>query len=116
MGLDIEYYLAINAQRYVVTQELLDWYKDAHRGREKWGIEVKYTKQGIHPHGSNLFCDTCDENMEIDEEVYIFFVGRSQLFYHVGCFENESESKQRNILYQDRARRKKFKDRGKIWI
>lgn len=100
-------YLAKEAYRGIINEKFISWYKKEHRGREKWGTR-KYSAMGTHPHGSNPFCNLCNEKFLIGDETYRFYVGGHQLFYHVNCFDNAREKMQLSVIYQDRAARKRL--------
>lgn len=112
MSLDIRQYLAEEAETGTMTQEYIDWYKKEHKGREKWG-KVSYSKTGSHPFGSSPFCKLCWKKFEIGDFVYKFYVGGHEICYHINCFDDAQESMQRNIIYQDRAARRRFSQRLK---
>lgn len=103
----IRNYLAQEAHRGIINQKFIDWYRNEHKGREKWGTR-KYSVMGSHPHGSNPYCNLCNEKFLIDDEAYRFYVGGHQLFYHINCFDNAREKMQLSIIYQDRAARKRL--------
>jgi len=107
--LNIREYLSNQAERIHITQQLIDEYQEAHEGRKKWGRPgLQYSKRGIHPHENYPYCKICDGEYQVDEEVYKFYVGRGYIiYYHIDCFNNTKESRQRAILYQDRAARKR---------
>ena len=65
----------------------------------------------MYRHGSNPFCKICDTDFVVGDEVYEFMLSRNigGIFYHVDCFPQMRESGQRNIIYQDRAYRRKLK-------
>ena len=106
--LDIKRYLAEEAHWGIIDQAFIDWYKNKHKGREKWGSRRYSAIGGYHPHGSNPFCNLCNEKFLIGDEAYRFYVGGHQLFYHLDCFDNAREKMQLSIIYQDRAARKRL--------
>jgi len=105
--LDIDQYLAEEARRFILDQETIDAYKEAHKTRDvrKHG---RYTRHTDYSHGSNPWCKICGEDLVVGDDVFHFYV-RGSIMYHVECFKNVRESKQRNIIYQDRANRRRDK-------
>ncbi len=106
--LDIDQYLAEEARRFILDQETIDEYKEIHKTRDtpKRG---RYTRYTDYSHGSNPWCKICGEDLVVGDDVFHFYVGGS-IMYHVECFKNVRESKQRNIIYQDRAKRRSEKN------
>lgn len=102
---NIHEYLANDAERIHITQQHIDEYREAHEGRKKWGRSRHgYSMVGIHPHENNPYCKVCDEEYQVGDEVYKFYVGRGYLiYYHIDCFNSANSNRQRSILYQDRA-------------
>lgn len=112
--LDIDLYLAKEAHRGIIIQEFIDWYKERHktRGASRYTRRIYFTE---HRHGSNPFCNICDQVLAIGDDCYLFYVGGGgrggQLPYHVSCFKDARESKQKNIIYQDRAWHKRIRNK-----
>lgn len=99
--LDIDKYLAEEARRFILDQQTINEYKEVHKTRDR-----AKSYFGVHRHGSNPICKICDEFLVVGDDVFHFYVSGS-IMYHVTCFIDERESTQRNIIYQDRAWRKK---------
>jgi len=48
-------------------------------------------------------------DLAVGDDVFMFMVGGGAgMMYHIDCFKGVRESKKRNIIYQDRAFRKKY--------
>jgi len=103
----IRNYLAEEAHKGIISQELIDDYREAHKDRLRWG-RGKLSIRDIHPHGNNPFCNICNIKIQPGDYVYYFHV-RAILIYHVDCFDDDTgEKKQLSICYQDRAYRKRL--------
>lgn len=105
--LDIDLYLEEKANRAIVGEKFITWFKEKHKTRDipKHG---RYTRHTDYTHGSHPYCKICNEDLEIGDEIFLFYIYRWQVPYHVSCFLDARESKQRNIIYQDRSMRKKL--------
>ena len=99
--LDIDKYLAEEARRLIVTQEVIDQYKEMRKTRDT-PRAGRYTRWTDYSHGSNPWCKICGEDLVVGDDVFLFYVSGT-IMYHVEHFKNERESKQKNIIYQDRA-------------
>ena len=106
-------YLANNAERGALSKETIELYRITHAGRENWSRPgLQYSKRGVHPHGSNPFCNICEEEYSAGEEVFCFYVRSQRIFYHIDCFDSAGKRKKLSIIYQDRAYRKKYLAEG----
>ena len=92
---EIKKYLKDRAQKIVVDQDFIQWFKLQHSGRKRYP----------HRHGDNPFCGICDKELKPEEEVYLFYVGgglrRNLRPYHVECIRDTLRTKA--IVEQDRA-------------
>lgn len=106
----IKHYLSEEANRGTVGHEFIDRYKEKHksRGTPRYTRRIYLTE---HRHGSDPFCNVCDQVLIVGDDIFLFYIGGGwggQIPYHVSCFRDAKESKQLNIIYQDRAVRRKL--------
>jgi hypothetical protein len=106
---EIVEYLRNRAERRIMTLDWNQWYNNLHSEREREGLDERgMVVSPPHRHGSDPFCEICDEKIRISEEFYIFFVGgrtaRTVTPYHVKCVDRNSDTPGvRTIVQQDKA-------------
>ena len=92
-------YLEKEAYQFIINEKYIERFKNRHYGRRFNG-----------PHYNYPFCKICGKRFKVGERAFLFIVGNGwKVPYHINCVKEEGySSRMMNIIFQDRAKRKKW--------